>query len=900
MNYIKVFLTSILLLLRFVIIGNNVVAVDNNEQLDADYLKAKQFQNNNIDSALFYANLSLIKTDSNFELSTASKTNILIGELLITKGESQKAINYLNKAYSIAIMLKDYEALCDYYINKSQLFANSGLYQEAVSLLDQAVEYELEINSPSIKAKIYNKYGSIYYMMDKLPEAQEYFYKAIYIYQSQNSNNELAAAYNSLGVVYSSLMQPNESLKNYKKGLEYAIVANNQTLIGKFYNNIGLSYQKLGEYDKALDYFLQSIAIKTKSGNYVSLASSLTNLGQFYFEVGRYSDALETYEEGINIYLKDNRLSNISELYYQIGDLHYTIANDELAIQYLQKSLTIAEEINLWATIEKAAKLLSQINNKHNKFESAFKFIVLSSQARDSVSMAEQKNQLVRIQMQHEIRKIQQLQDAENLQRDLLEAKKDNQIKQIRAISIAGFVILMVIIFFMNRYSSQKQRTNRQLLDQNNKISRQNEEIEIQKDILEKQNTELQQTHENIKHLSNVGQQITSHLSFDEIVSEVYKSTSFISNDTLFLIGIKDPETQDFYAKYVLPGESDFKEKISSLNNIDSIYEHTFVFGEEIFTGNLSNDNNRDYYNKEYIEIKENAESVICVPLTLKNKKVGVILLVSKHENAFLPVHLDIIKTLASYIAIALENAETYIKIDAQRTELEKLNATKDLVFSIISHDLRSPIGNMEIMLDIIDENLSDYNYDNAQGLLAITKSAARTAYNLLDNLLYWAKTQKNEIVFEPKLFDLSKKINEVISLFETNTTTKNISLNTDILDKMMIYADEDLIYTVLRNLVSNAIKFTPKNGSVTIVGKKIDAAVKISVVDTGVGISHENMKRIFDSNSHFTTYGTNHEKGTGLGLALCKTFIRKHSGKLTVESVPDKGSTFSFTIPVK
>jgi len=901
MNRIKILLLLIFIAFSCLFVkGVESVSFAIDEPQELNFIKAKSFKNSNIDSAIFYAKKSLVIADANFELATASRSNNLLGELLITKGESQKALDYLNRAYSIAITQKDYEALCEYYINKAQLFENNGLFQEAINLLDHASEYQEMIDIPLLRANIYNVYGSIYYRLEKLPSAQEYFYKAVYIYQNENKRDELAGSYNNLGIIFSTLNQPEESLKNYEIGLEHAIAANNLTLIGKFYNNIGLSYQRLGDYDHALKYFLRSVSIKTQSGNLVSLASSLSNLGGFYVLKQDYDAALITFQQAIDIYIKANSVSNISDLYYQIGNLYYILLDNKLAIENIEKSLSVAQEINFWPTIEKSARLLSEIRESQGNYKDALELLSLTNQARDSISMAEQKNELVRQQMKHQIKAIQREQDIENQKRDALEEKKDNQIRQIRAISISGFIILMVIIFFLNRHSAQKQKTNKKLLEQNNKIVLQNEEIEIQKSVLERNNKELFQTYEDIKHLSNIGQKITSHLSFDQIAQEVYSNTNFISDDTFFLIGIKDPSSQDFYAKYVLPGESKFKEKVSSLNNIDSIYEHTFVFGEEIFTPNLSKDTNRDYYNNDYIEIKENAESVICVPLAVNKKKVGVILIVSKKENAFLPVHLDIIKTLASYIAIALENAESYIKIEDQKTELQKLNNTKDLVFSIISHDLRSPIGNMEIMLDIIDENMASYNYETAQSLLDITKGAARTAYNLLDNLLYWAKTQKNEIVFDPKLFDLSSKIKEVVSLFETNTTAKSINLVTIIPEKMKIIADENLIYTVIRNLVSNAIKFTPKNGSVTIMGEDFDDHILVSVKDSGIGISHENMKRIFDSNEHFTTYGTNNEKGTGLGLTLCKTFIRSHSGKLSVESIPEKGSTFSFTIPKK
>ncbi|MCT4640495.1 MAG: tetratricopeptide repeat protein [Bacteroidales bacterium] len=862
--------------------------------------RASEFKNTNIDSAIFYSNLALTYADNNFELTASMKSHLLLGELLANKGYSQDAIRHLNSAFNIANTQQDFETICYYYINKASIFANNGLYQEGIEMLNLALQEEKRCDKLIIRAEIYNGFGSIYYTLENYSKAQEFFYKALYIYQTINDKNELASSYNNLGIILSAQNEPKKALNSYIKGLEYAEKTNNQNLIGKFHNNIGLSYQKLYDFDNALNHYLLSIKIKKKSGNLISLAASLTNLGDFYIIKGETDKALDVLNQGINIYINAGYTSNISHLYYQIGYVHYLIGDMSEAIDNLEKSLTLATSINFWPAIEESATLLASIKKDFGKYKQALKLTELKNEAQDSLKYVEQKNTLLRLQMQHEISKLQKEQDLETSRRDVIEAKKDNQLKQIRNISIAGFIILLIIIVFLNRYSSHKQRSNNLLKEQNTKISRQKERIEIQKQILEKQNQQLHDTFENVKYLSEIGQRITSHLSFNEIVQEVYNNTQFINKDTYLLIGINRSSSDSLTYSGIKPGSDKFINDFTSLNKIESVYEHSFVFEESIFTGYLQGDTKKDYFNRNYFEIKENIQSIICIPLVVKKRKIGVIMVGRKSKNAFIQMHLDILKTLGSYIAVALENTEAYSKIEEQTSELLKLNNTKDLMFSIIGHDLRSPVGNMETMLELIEENLSSYDYNNANYLLSITKGAARSAYNLLENLLYWAKAQKGEISYEPKLFNLSRKINEVVSLFDTTSQNKHIKISANIPSKIMVSADENLIYTVLRNLVSNAIKFTPEDGSIEILGEMSKENVIVSIKDSGVGISEENMKKIFDKHEHFTTYGTNNEKGTGLGLSICNTFINKHNGNLSVKSSPNKGSTFSFTLPLK
>lgn len=238
--------------------------------------------------------------------------------------------------------------------------------------------------------------------------------------------------------------------------------------------------------------------------------------------------------------------------------------------------------------------------------------------------------------------------------------------------------------------------------------------------------------------------------------------------------------------------------------------------------------------------------------------------------------------------------------IISQIQELKELNRTKDKFFSIIGHDLGNQfniiVGFSEVLISDfkkLDAVKVEYHLNN------INKSS-RHAYELLENLLTWSQMQTNSIQYHPVTFNANLKIAESIELLEGAYIKKNIQIKVIAKGKVSVFADVNMFSTIFRNLVSNAIKFTRENGSITISIKKKDDFCEITVKDNGIGISGENIRKIFRIDSNHTTLGTNGEKGTGLGLLLCKEFVEKHKGKIWVESVVGKGSRFIFTLPLK
>ncbi len=229
---------------------------------------------------------------------------------------------------------------------------------------------------------------------------------------------------------------------------------------------------------------------------------------------------------------------------------------------------------------------------------------------------------------------------------------------------------------------------------------------------------------------------------------------------------------------------------------------------------------------------------------------------------------------------------------------LKELNATKDKFFSIIAHDLKSPFNNIVVLSNLLVEQVQSNDKENIEEYAGLISSSTQQAMSLLVNLLDWSRSQTGRLVCTPEYIDLVSVVNETEALLSESLRQKSIVLKKELPRTLLAHADKVMISTVLRNLVSNAIKFTRPNGQIIISSRKTETELSISVIDNGVGMNEETLGKLFRIEESISTKGTDNERGTGLGLILCREFIEKHNGSIRAESEPGMGSVFTFTIP--
>jgi PAS domain S-box-containing protein len=285
----------------------------------------------------------------------------------------------------------------------------------------------------------------------------------------------------------------------------------------------------------------------------------------------------------------------------------------------------------------------------------------------------------------------------------------------------------------------------------------------------------------------------------------------------------------------------------------------------------------------------------------IKHRSTNDIVWVSVNGFPSLNKNGDTSEIVVSFIDItAHKKAEQALQ---QRTqELETLNATKDKFFSIIAHDLRNPFAGIKALSEIIEAKFRKDNREDESRFLDYCQmiiSSSKSALSLINNLTQWAQSQTGEITVDYQNISLNSLLSHTIPIVKGSAINKNITLEQSLSSQDSVYADQSLLSTILRNLLTNAIKFTPRNGKIIVSTENKNGSLEISISDTGVGIEPENLEKIFRIGSNFTKLGTDNESGTGLGLILCKEFVEMQDGKIWVTSEVGVGSTFTFTLPL-
>lgn len=395
---------------------------------------------------------------------------------------------------------------------------------------------------------------------------------------------------------------------------------------------------------------------------------------------------------------------------------------------------------------------------------------------------------------------------------------------------------------------------------------------------------------------SQVGRQATSILDLGELLTDV---TELIRAEfDYYFVGVwLWYESKDGLALQASAGETGHLLEQAHVFSPD-VDKNIITQVNQTTTPYIIDDVARDPLYEPLAELTE-TQAQLALPLRVGDERIGVLDIRSAEPAAFDNDDQKVLQTLANQIAIAIRNARLY--------EMEKrINADKDKFFSIISHDLRGPftslLGNAQMMLNMAD----DLCADDIRHMSGAIFNGAKAALSLLDNLMTWSRIQRQgEMDFCPQALTLKPVAQETLELLTPAADDKNIALKNAVDDTLTAYADRNMVDTVIRNLTSNALKFTPRGGSVTIVAAphslngRETKQVRISVEDTGVGMKQQDLNNLFRLESNFTTLGTEQEQGSGLGLIICKEMVERNGGRIWMESEAGKGTKAQFTLPL-
>lgn len=285
---------------------------------------------------------------------------------------------------------------------------------------------------------------------------------------------------------------------------------------------------------------------------------------------------------------------------------------------------------------------------------------------------------------------------------------------------------------------------------------------------------------------------------------------------------------------------------------------------------------------------------IVLVPLTQINNTLDT------HDLKYiesLKLHTDEFKNLGELISDFFDQQDL---LQQNNETLHEINATKDRLMSIIAHDLKNPVGNMVSISELLNSCLQSGDMEMSAELVNLMNQQSKDTLALLTTLFDWARSQTGQLRFNPELIDIELLVSNLFTNLSSTAALKEIVFLPAQIDDICVQADMHMLTTILRNLVTNAIKFTKPGGSIQVSAYQKNQFVEIVVADTGIGMDQKSQDKLFRIESNFTSYGTANEKGTGLGLIICKEFVERHGGKIRVESTSGVGSKFIFTLPVR
>lgn len=406
--------------------------------------------------------------------------------------------------------------------------------------------------------------------------------------------------------------------------------------------------------------------------------------------------------------------------------------------------------------------------------------------------------------------------------------------------------------------------------------------------------TDIKKKEARTRALNKIIRGISTTANLDELLKLVHDTLREIVYAENCFIALYEPKTQLFSFPYFVDKHDDNPGNLSLAKSCTS---YVFRTNQSLL---LTGEKMNELLDKGEIElVGTNSASWIGIPLNLPSRTIGVLVLQNyEQENVYSEEDISFLNSIGSQIAFAIERKMAEEEIREKNEMLQAANAEKDKFFSIIAHDLRGPLGAFMEATKILTDELPNMSGEEIREISGEMNKDASRIYALLENLLQWSRLQRGVIKFEPADQNLSSLVNNAISPLLSSAEKKNVTVELNIPGDIIVNADTHMTETVIRNLVSNAIKFTPGGKIVVSAVPDEEGLVRISVKDHGIGIPPDMAGSLFSLTSRASRPGTDGEPSSGLGLVLCREFVEKHGGRIWVESEEGKGTEFMFTLP--
>jgi PAS domain S-box-containing protein len=405
--------------------------------------------------------------------------------------------------------------------------------------------------------------------------------------------------------------------------------------------------------------------------------------------------------------------------------------------------------------------------------------------------------------------------------------------------------------------------------------------------------TELKKAQDINEALFKISSAVTSLNNINELYSSIHTSISELMRTDNFYLAIYHPETDTVSFPYFV---DEVDENPGERKAARGLTEYVLRTGTaQLIDAELDFELRRK---GETFLIGEPTQIWLGVPLKVEGKTIGALVVQDySNPNTYGEEEKEILIYVSEQIALAIDKKRNEEKIIKYSEELKEINATKDKFFSIIAHDLKSPFHGLLGLIRMMAEDYESLTEQEIKQYLHVIRESSESTYKLIENLLEWSQIETGKIKYNPTLQNMFIIVEDTRTLLNQVSKLKNITVRNKLGHHSFVWGDDAMLQSLIQNLISNAIKFTPSGGSIVVTENQFENTIEYSIIDSGVGIKEEDLPKLFRVDVSFTTKGTQQEKGTGLGLVLCKEIIARHNGTIEVESKPGKGTKVTFSL---
>ena len=796
-----------------------------------------------------------------------------------------------------------------------QLFELSKSYMyskpdTALLLAQQSLSLSNKIGFAKGEAQSMNVIGILFTNTGNYLKALQLHLKALKIAETTQDKRAIASILVGISNAYSFMGDERRAVNYTLKALFIFKAINNQLGVETTILNLGDSYEKLNMLDSALVYTNRGydLALQQKDKDGTGLA--LATLGNIYFKMEQPEFAMSKYRLSMPFVLEINDPEFFSEIYLGMARVFQKVGSLDSSLYYAKLSLAFAQKVGFTIRAIDASNFLTAYYMALNNVDSAFVYQNISLTVKDSLFSQEKQNAIQGLSFDETMR-----------QQELHDAKEEAQTQLKFNILFGGLFMLLLVAFLLYRNNRQKIKSNVLLQKQKEDIDNKAQQLTIQKNNLE-------QSYNNVEQLGEIGRKVTSSLAVETIISTVYDNVNALMDASVFGIGIYNKSLQiiEFPATYedgqALPA---YANELDDENRFAVI---CFKEGKEIIMSHVDEEHKSFIQQVPTPHEGKQAVSLIYLPLLVKDKKLGVITVQSFQQNAYTDYHVFMLRNIAIYTAIALENADSFETLSRtvdtlrstqkQLIQSEKMASLGELTAGI-AHEIQNPLNFVNNFSEVNKELLSEMKDEMEKGNLADAKEIAndvianeekinhhgKRADAIVKGMLQHSRSSNSSK--EPT--NISKLADEYLRLAYHGLRAKdksfNATLNTDFDESIgnINIVPQD-IGRVILNLITNAfyvVDEKKKSGlanydpMVSVSTRKLSDRIEISVKDNGNGIPEKVLDKIFQP--FFTTKPTG--QGTGLGLSLSYDILKAQSGELSVKTKEGEGSEFIIQLPI-